>query len=162
MSGYASPTAWQISFKIVDFPDPGGATIKPRCPIPIGVIKSIARTVSFSEPCSSRIPGVGLIATPFKKRFCGSASPSTSTIASASSAAGLASLFRFRVKPNVFLVMAVGLLLLDRYFLKCPLTIAACAPMEWSRRRNGKGAAVPCLHWLALIDACVYADNILL
>ncbi|MDY6930265.1 MAG: hypothetical protein SWN10_24785, partial [Pseudomonadota bacterium] len=26
-----------------------------------------------------------------------------------------------------------------------PLTIAACAPMEWSRRRNVMGVAVPAL-----------------
>jgi hypothetical protein len=77
--------------------------------MPIGVIKSIARTVSCSEPNSRRIPGAGLIATAFKKRFCGSASLSSSlsTIASVSVATGLGSFFRVPVKPNVFLVMVV-------------------------------------------------------
>ena len=49
----AAAVAAAISFMVVVFPAFGGDTIKPRCPIPIGAIRSMTRVVGGNLPVSN-------------------------------------------------------------------------------------------------------------
>ena len=55
MEGSEAITAWQICFKKVVLPVLGGATIRPRVPLPMGQSRSTARTVFSWDPPSRRI-----------------------------------------------------------------------------------------------------------
>jgi hypothetical protein len=69
MSGYPFVTALQIFFKNVVLPDPGDDTTRARCPIPIGQIRSRARTDKSSLPFSRIMRGCGFIAVPARNFF---------------------------------------------------------------------------------------------
>ena len=58
-------SGWFLAMALARFwsstvlPVRGAATISPRCPLPMGHSRSIARVVRLSESCSSRIRSIG-------------------------------------------------------------------------------------------------------
>src|SRR6516162_3498027 len=52
ISGWFFATAWAMCCKRIVLPVRGGATIRPRCPLPMGVSMSITRVVNGSAPGS--------------------------------------------------------------------------------------------------------------
>ena len=79
ISGWFLATAWAMCWSRIVLPVRGGATIRPRCPLPIGVSRSMTRVVSGSVPVSRTICSCGSMGVRSSKlrrgRFSG-ASPS--------------------------------------------------------------------------------------
>jgi hypothetical protein len=63
ISGWFVVTLWAICWSRTVLPALGGATIRQRCPLPIGVTRSRTRIERLSEPHSSRIRWVGSMET---------------------------------------------------------------------------------------------------
>ena len=61
ISGWFLATAWAMCCSRMVLPVRGGATIRPRWPLPMGVSRSMTRVVSGSAPVSRRICSCGSI-----------------------------------------------------------------------------------------------------
>ena len=72
MFGSEPATAFEICFKNVVLPAFGGATIRPRVPLPMGQSRSIARIEGSVEPFSRLIHSLGSIGVLDMKSFSAS------------------------------------------------------------------------------------------